>query len=103
VMSAFKLAPEQRMSMQRDALPTTFNTSSLLVKILIWAFILLLVFMLFRCSTGSGAGVCDSTRSTYGSASSEYQSCLNSNRSGSGYRTGGGAFGGFSSGGGGHK
>ena len=37
-----------------------------------------------------------------GDASQEYQSCLNNQRSGSGYRSGGGAFGGFSSGGG-HK
>jgi hypothetical protein len=103
VMTAFKLAPQQRASMQRDALPTTFHTSSLLTKILIWGFILLVIFLLFRCSSGSGAGVCDSTRATYGAASSEYQSCMNSNRSGGVFRTGGGAFGGFSSGGGGHK
>jgi hypothetical protein len=41
-------------------------------------------------------------KNTFGEASQEYQSCLNNRRSGSGYRSGGGAFGGFSSGGG-HK
>ncbi|MEO8153324.1 MAG: DUF4178 domain-containing protein, partial [Rhizobacter sp.] len=61
------------------------------------------LLMLFRCSDDSNSN-CDGLRSTYGEASQEYQNCLASNRSsgGSGYRTGGGAFGGFSSGGG-HK
>jgi hypothetical protein len=61
------------------------------------------MLLLFRCGSGSGSGNCDDTRATFGAASQEYQNCLDSNRSGgSGYRTGGGSFGGFSSGGG-HK
>ena len=48
------------------------------------------------------AADCNQVRNTFGEASQEYQSCLNSQRSGGGYRSGGGAFGGFSSGGG-HK
>ena len=58
--------------------------------------------MLFRCGSGGGAGDCSETRNTFGDASQEYQNCLNSQRSGGGYRSGGGSFGGFSSGGG-HK
>jgi hypothetical protein len=100
VMQAFKLAPTARASLQRDALPMAFNSSSLLAKIFLWGFIIIVVLMLFRCgSGGSGPGNCEDTRQTFGDASAEYQNCLNGNRSGGGYRTGGGAFGGFSTGG----
>jgi hypothetical protein len=100
VLKAFRLAPEQRAALQRDALPTALNPASLLAKIFLWGFIIVVVLLLFRCSSGGGAN-CDDVRAAYGDASSEYQNCLNSNRGG-GFRTGGGAFGGFSSGGG-HK
>jgi len=101
VLNAFRLAPDKSAALQRDALPTTFK-GSLLGKIFFWIFIVLLVLLLFRCSSGGGPGDCSQTRNTFGDASQEYQSCLNNQRSGSGFRTGGGAFGGFSSGGG-HK
>jgi len=48
-----------------------------------------------------GAADCDGLRNSYGEASQEFRSCLDRNRS-SGFRTGGGSFGGFSAGGG-HK
>jgi len=102
VQAAFRLAPAQRAALQRDALPTAFHASSKLAKIIFWVFIVILVLMLFRCGDGSGPGDCSEVRNTFGDASQEYQSCLNNQRSGSGYRSGGGAFGGFSSGGG-HK
>ncbi len=101
VLSAFRLAPAQRAALQRDALPTTFK-GSLIGKIFFWIFIVLLVLLLFRCSSGGGSGDCSQTRNTFGDASQEYQNCLNNQRSGSGYRGGGGSFGGFSTGGG-HK
>jgi hypothetical protein len=101
VMKAFKIAPDKRAALQRDALPTSLNNASLLAKIFFWGFVLVVVLMLFRCGSGGGASDCADTRATFGEASQEYQNCLNS-RSGSGYRTGGGSFGGFSSGGG-HK
>jgi uncharacterized protein DUF4178 len=101
VLNAFRLAPAQRAALQRDALPTTFK-GSLLGKIFFWMFIAAVVLILFRCGSGGGAGDCSETRNTFGEASQEYQNCLNSRRSGSGYRSGGGSFGGFSSGGG-HK
>ena len=104
VTKAFRLAPDKSAALQRDALPTAFGGTSLLAKIFLAAFILMVVLMLFRCgSGGSGSGHCDVARNTFGAASSEYQNCLNSNRSGGGYYGGaGGAFGGYSSGGG-HK
>jgi endogenous inhibitor of DNA gyrase (YacG/DUF329 family) len=101
VLNAFRLAPDKRAALQRDALPTTFK-GSLIGKIFFWIFIVLLVLLLFRCSGGGGAGDCSQTRTTFGDASQEYQNCLNNQRSGGGYRGGGGSFGGFSTGGG-HK
>ena len=101
VMKAFRLAPEKSAALQRDALPTSLGGSSLLAKIFLVVFILIVVLLLFRCSSG-GSRDCNAARETFGAASSEYQNCLNSNRSGGGYGTSGGAFGGFSSGGG-HK
>ena len=83
-------------------LPTSFSTASRFAKIIFWGFLLFVVLVLFRCGDDSGKGDCTQVRNTFGEASQEYQSCLNSQRSGGGYRSGGGAFGGFSSGGG-HK
>jgi hypothetical protein len=106
VLNAFRLAPEKASALQRDALPTTFNAPGWLAKVFLAMFILVVVLMLFRCGGGGGAGDCDDTRATFGEASQEYQSCLNS-RGGAGgvvggLRSSGGAFGGYSSGGG-HK
>ena len=107
VVKAFRLAPDKSAAFQRDALPTVLNGSSILVKLLVWAFVIVVLLMLFRCGSGSsgGAGDCADTRATFGEASQEYQNCLANNRSGSsggGIRSGGGSFGGYSSGGG-HK
>ena len=103
VLKAFRLAPDRAAALQRDALPTAFGGASLLAKLFFWGFVIIVVLMLFRCgSGGGGSSNCDDTRATFGAASTEYQRCLNSNRGGYGYGYGGGAFGGFSSGGG-HK
>ena len=74
VMTAFKLGDDQAMALQRDATPTAAG-SSLLFKVLLWLVIIIVVLMVFRCGD-------DGNRS--------------------GYRTSGGSFGGYSSGGG-HK
>ncbi len=99
VLKAFRLAPEKAAALQRDAGPT-FAGAPRLAKTVFWAFIVIVVLMLFRCGGGGNAD-CEALRNTYGDASQEYQNCLNANRGG-GARTGGGSFGGFSSGGG-HK
>jgi hypothetical protein len=101
VLQAFRLPPAQRAALQRDALPTTFSGGRF-AKIIFWCFVVFLVLLLFRCGPGGGVADCNETKNTFGESSQEYQNCLNSNRSGSGFRTGGGSFGGFSSGGG-HK
>ncbi|HWI09955.1 MAG TPA: DUF4178 domain-containing protein [Burkholderiaceae bacterium] len=103
VLKAFRLAPDQRAALQRDALPTALGGGSLLAKLFFWAFVVIVVLMLWRCGSGGGSQNCNDVRNTFGAASSEYQNCLDSNRSGGGYYGGtGGAFGGFSTGGG-HK
>ncbi|MGZ5185374.1 MAG: DUF4178 domain-containing protein [Caldimonas sp.] len=102
VLAAFRLPADKRAALQRDALPTAFHASSKLAKIIFWCFIVFLVLLLFRCGDGGGPGDCSEVRNTFGEASQEYQSCLANQRSGSGLRSGGGSFGGFSSGGG-HK
>ncbi|MGZ5240502.1 MAG: DUF4178 domain-containing protein [Caldimonas sp.] len=102
VLAAFRLPADKRAALQRDALPTAFHASSKLAKIIFWCFIVFLVLLLLRCGDGGGPGDCSEVRNTFGEASQEYQSCLANQRSGSGLRSGGGSFGGFSSGGG-HK
>lgn len=100
VLKAFRLAPDKSAALQRDAAPTSGNAASLLAKVFFWVFIVVVLLMLFRCSDDDKRD-CEPLRANYGEASQEYQNCVASNR-GSGYRTGGGSFGGFSSGGG-HK
>ena len=55
VLAAFRLAPDKRAALQRDALPTTFRGSPI-GKIFFWIFIVILVLLLFRCSSGGGVG-----------------------------------------------
>jgi hypothetical protein len=100
VAKAFRLTPETSAALKRDATPTSGNAASLLAKIFFWVFVVVVLLMMFRCSDDDRRD-CEPLRASYGEASQEYQSCLASNRS-SGYRTSGGSWGGFSSGGG-HK
>ena len=94
VLKAFKLAPEKSASFKRDALPTSGNASSLLAKAFFWVFVVVILLMLFRCDDSRDRS---QVRATYGEASAEYQNCVRSSSSGG--RTGGGSFGGWSSGG----
>ena len=101
IAAAFGIAPGARAAFKRDASPTAFSGPPFVAKFFFWSFVVVVALLLFRC--GDGAGVdCSDTRNTFGQASQEYQNCLDRQRSGGGYRSGGGSFGGFSSGGG-HK
>jgi len=73
---------------------------STIAKVFIVLAIIAVVLLISRCGSHDRSD-CESLRNTYGDASLEYQNCLSSQRSGigSGYRGGGGSFGGFSSGG----
>jgi hypothetical protein len=95
VMQAFKLAPDKRASLQRDALPTALGGSNLLQQIVLWSVVILVLLILWRCDSKDD---CDQVRATYGEASTEYRTC----RTSSSHRSSGGSWGGYSSGGG-HK
>ena len=96
--TAFGLDPKTTVAIQRDAAPVAGGPGGLgCAGVIILLVLLLFVGLLIsRCSSDN----CDQIRSTFGSASLEYQQCLN-NRSRS--SSSGGSFGGFGSGGGGHK
>ena len=96
VMQAFRIAPTSGAAFARDALPTALNGSSLRSKLLLGLLVLFVGWMLFRCASRDD---CSETRAAFGESSQEYRNCVNR---GGGFRTGGGSFGGFSSGGG-HK
>lgn len=96
VLQAFKLAPDKRASLQRDALPTSLGGSGMLRQVVLWSIVIIVLLILFRCDSSSDN--CNQVKATYGEASTEYRNC----RSSSSYRSGGGSFGGYSSGGG-HK
>jgi hypothetical protein len=101
IASAFRLPPDRLAALKRDA--SAFSTSangntiskSLIVLIIV---IVLLVMLVKSCSSDNN---CADLRETWGESSPEYQQCLRSG--GSRSRTGGGSYGGFGSGGGGHK
>lgn len=94
VARAFGLASPTQAALRRDAQPT--SGGGWLAKLFVGMFILAVVFAIARC----GSDDCDEVRATFGEASREYQAC----RSGTGAyaRSTGGAWGGFSTGGG-HK
>ena len=97
VADAFSIAPDGRAALQRDATPLSGHGGAWRIGLIVLVLIVL-VLVVAQCSSGNA---CDSTRNTFGAASAEYQQCVRS--SGSGARVGGGSFGGYSSGGGGHK
>ncbi|HET9204955.1 MAG TPA: DUF4178 domain-containing protein, partial [Burkholderiaceae bacterium] len=95
---AFALAPELGNSLKRHAGKTTSLDGGLLKVMLIVAVVIVVLGLGF-CSSRSSD--CSEVRATFGEASNEYQQCLRSRSSG-GFRSSGGSFGGYSSGGG-HK
>jgi uncharacterized membrane protein YgcG len=100
VAAAFRLPPDKRAAMQRDATPASGGMSTLVKLAIVVAVVLLLLLLISRCSQDD----CDPIRTTFGEASNEYQQCRRtSHGSGGFWRTNGGSFGGYSSGGGGHK
>lgn len=101
VADAFGIAAGARAALQRDVLPLAGRTAGVAKGALIFFAVVILVIVLAQC----GGDDCSDVRRTFGAASTEYQQCQRS--SGSGYRggsarTGGGSYGGYSSGGG-HK
>lgn len=101
VHRAFALPDTQQAALRRDISSGT-DQGKLLRNIVIGIFIIGLLFALMRaCSSDD----CQTYKDNYGEASAEYQQCKRSSR-GSGViysGSSGGSYGGYSSGGGGHK
>ncbi len=74
--------------------PLVSSFMSMWGPLAILMFVVVILLMLFRCDDSRD---CSQVRATYGEASAEYQNCVRSSSSGG--RTGGGSFGGWSSGG----
>lgn len=99
VAKAFGLGTVEAMAMKRDAKSLGGGKS---LKFWLILLVVALVLISAFASCGEGGRDCSPLRDSFGEASNEYQQCLRSN-SGSGLRTSGGSYGGFSTGGGGHK
>ncbi|MDP1792178.1 MAG: DUF4178 domain-containing protein [Methylibium sp.] len=97
LLKAFKLDDGQRTALQRDAKPVSTQGFGGMAGLFLFLLFVVVVFSMVRC----GRDDCSELRRTYGEASNEYQSCARN--SGSGGRSSGGSYGGFSTGGGGHK
>jgi hypothetical protein len=96
--AAFRLPPDRVAALKRDASALSTSSSGRSLSKGLLVLVVLLVLMLKNCSSNNN---CSDLRDTWGDTSPEYQQCL---RSGGGSsRTGGGSYGGFGSGGGGHK
>ena len=96
VAAAFGLPKPLQATLQRDVLPGS-SGAGVPKALLVFVAVVVLMIVIARCSSRDD---CDDERRTFGAASNEYQQCVRSRQAG--VRTGGGSFGGWSSGGG-HK
>jgi predicted RNA-binding Zn-ribbon protein involved in translation (DUF1610 family) len=96
VAAAFGLPQAAAAALQRDVMPGT-KAGGTVRGVLIFVVVAVLILVLARCDDDD----CRDERATFGEASAEYQQCQRNQRSG--VRSGGGSYGGWSSGGGGHK
>ncbi len=99
VAEAFAVAPGARAALQRDVAPFTAKGGGSRNAVIVFVGIVVLFALLSRCDRDE----CDNVRQTFGQASTEYQQCARQRATSGVPRTGGGSFGGYSSGGGGHK
>ena len=99
VAEAFAIAPAARAALQRDVAPFTAKGGGVRNAIIVFVVMAGLFALLSRCDRDD----CDRVRQTFGQASTEYQQCARQRATSGVPRTGGGSFGGYSSGGGGHK
>jgi hypothetical protein len=107
VAKAFGLAGNEGLLLRRDATPTSGAGMKLLSVVVVIVVGLALLALLTRCSdSGTNSSMtnrCAGVQSDYGADSAEYRQCVAQNRSSGTGRSGGGSYGGWSSGGGGHK
>jgi len=100
IAHAFGLQPAAVPALQRGAPGAAPALDSGLLKVVLIIAVVIVVLMIGFCSSRDND--CGEIRATFGEASNEYQQCLRSAGGGTGFRTGGGSYGGYSSGGG-HK
>ncbi len=97
VADAFAIVPSARAALQRDVAPFTASGGGTRMVLYLIIAVIVVIVLMSRC----GGDDCDQVRRTFGVASAEYRQCLAQHGNYGGYR--GGSFGGWSSGGGGHK
>jgi hypothetical protein len=106
IAKAFKLAPGTVASMAPEASPFSSKGhnsggGSYTSRLLLGVVVLVLMLILIRSCSSDG---CDDAANTFGRYSNEYQQCRDSSRGAvRAPRTGGGSYGGYGSGGNGHK
>ena len=102
VAQAFALPALARAALRADVAPLSRSSTGRTAgsATVMWIFIAmaLVVLLMSMCSSDD----CDELRRTFGEASNEYQQCKRSGAGTTGFRTRGGSFGGFGTGGG-HK
>lgn len=98
LLRAFQLAPARAAALRRDVQPVAGRGGGALAAVAVFLLVLVFVFAMVRCSRDD----CGEYKRLYGAASNEYQQCARAGGVG-GARGTGGSFGGFSTGGGGHK
>lgn len=95
VASAFGLAAGARSALGRDV--STFTPSGSGLRTVLWIIVLFIIVMVIVGSCDSDD--CGDVKAAFGESSNEYRQCLAQRGSGAAPRTGGGSYGGWSSGG----
>lgn len=102
LLSAFRLGQDRLAALKRDVSPLSSSGGSPIATFFVVLLVLSLMFALARCSDDDD-GRCDEARRVYGESSNEFRQCEQARASGGSTRGYGGSYGGFSTGGGGHK
>jgi hypothetical protein len=100
VARAFGLAGQDAAAVARDVGPVSFGgAAAARTLVIVIVAVVVLVLLLSQCSRDD----CAEVKDTFGAASQEYRQCRGGGGVRTGIATGGGSYGGWSSGGGGHK
>jgi len=99
VAAAFGLPKTEHVALQRDVSPKSHGSGVLKAVLIFVVVVIVVLIAVSRC----GSDDCGDVRSSFGQSSAEYQQCLRSRGSGGRIGSSGGSYGGWSSGGGGHK
>jgi hypothetical protein len=97
IARAFRLAPAAGSALLRSGSAAPATLDSGLLKVGLIVAVVVVVLMIGFCSSRDND--CGDIRATFGEASNEYQQCVRNAGAGTGFRSGGGSFGGYSSGG----